>query len=175
MRSLFALAALVVALLLAACTNTRTAPDAQGRTKGTAPQFDASTLAGAVGGTAGTRGAMGGSFTGELSAEDATMNEGQHYLDAYGVAGKPGDRAVIALRSTGFDPYLIVYNPETGDILAENDDWENDRTHSRIEFDFPSEATFGIAVSSYYSLATGPYELTVESPGPVWPIDLSDK
>ena len=58
---------------------------------------------------------------GRLASGDATLSGGE-YKDDYTFEGRVGDKVVIDLQSTDFDPFLLVRGPD-GKTL-ENDDFE---------------------------------------------------
>jgi len=95
---------------------------------------------------------------GTLQSGDETLGSGE-YVDEYSVPCRRGQSFVADLRSNDFDPYLIVRPPE-GDQL-DNDDWQGDLTHSRIEAVIASDGTCRVLVTSYQSGETGAYELTI--------------
>ena len=166
MRPSLALAALALTLPLAACTNTRTAADAseKGATS-RAAQFDATAYTGAVAETPGTRGGgAGGTLSGTLAAGDLQLDDGS-YADVYGVNLNAGDRLTVDLNSTAFDPYLAILTPDGQG--HENDDWEGDRTHSRIAVTASQSGAYAIITTSFVPGATGNYTVTVEAPSEV--------
>jgi hypothetical protein len=168
MRSSLAIAALVVALPLAACSSTRTTTDAGTRAKGAASRaasFDAATYTGVVAETPGTRsGAMGGTLTGDLAPGDLQLDDGS-YVDVYGIQLPAGATLTVDMNSTAFDPYLVVLTPDNQGY--ENDDWNGDRTHSRIQITANQPGPYAILTTSYAPGATGSYTVTVDAPGEV--------
>lgn len=86
------------------------------------------------------------------------------YHKDYRYAARSGERVVIDLRSTVLDTYLAVGRQTSAgfEVLAENDDVADDSTDSTIIYRFPSAGDFVIRVSSY-SLATGAYDLAVQT------------
>lgn len=165
MRSSLAIAALVVALPLAACSNTRTTAEAGTRAKGATRSFDvdAASYTEAVADTPGTRGGgMGGQLTGDLAAGDLQLDDGS-YVDVYGIQLPAGATLTVDLNSAAFDPYLVVLTPDGQGY--ENDDWENDRTHSRIQITANQPGPYAILTTSYLPGATGAYTVSVDAPG----------
>ncbi|MDX1420741.1 MAG: hypothetical protein R3181_12295, partial [Rubricoccaceae bacterium] len=67
---------------------------------------------------------------GELADGDATLGS-QEYVDTYGFVGRAGEGVSVDLRSSAFDPYLILQMP--GEDQLDNDDWEGARDRARIE------------------------------------------
>lgn len=100
--------------------------------------------------------------TGTLAAGDATLSTGE-YGDAYAFEGVAGQTVVIDLRSTEFDPYLILRTP-SGETQF-NDDWNSSSQQSRIELNLPETGHYSITVTSFKSGETGSYQLEYPSGG----------
>ena len=99
---------------------------------------------------------------GLLEEGDATLNSGE-FNDGYGFVGREGDHIVVDLRSTEFDPYLILQMP--GDHpQADNDDWEGARDHARIEYTLPADGMYRVLVTTYTPGEQGAYDLQI-TPG----------
>jgi alpha-tubulin suppressor-like RCC1 family protein len=112
---------------------------------------------------------FGTTFSGTLAATDCTggARGTNYYTDRYSFTGAPGQLIAIQL-SGAFDTYVNLKNP-SGIVIASNDDGGGG-TNSRIpatsgNFTIPAGATgtYVIEVTSYSSLATGSYSLTVTS------------
>ena len=99
---------------------------------------------------------------GALGAGDDTLATGELY-DTYEVEGRGGDRLVVDLRSTAFDPYLILALPD-GEQL-ENDDFGGDQAHSQIETTLPTTGLYRVLVTSYTAGEHGAYDLTIRVGG----------
>ena len=95
---------------------------------------------------------------GRLEPGDDTLRSGE-YTDTYTVEGRQGQTLVVELRSTAFDPYLIVRLPDGQQL--DNDDDEGDRTRSRVEAVLPASGTTQVVVTSYAVGETGAYDLTI--------------
>ncbi|MEM1056233.1 MAG: PPC domain-containing protein [Bacteroidota bacterium] len=95
-----------------------------------------------------------------LMEGDETLGDGR-YFDRYPVEVVAGDRLVVDLRSTDFDPYLDLYPPASGEYS--NDDWNGSRSHSRIEVDVTVSGIWEIRVRGYAQGATGAYDLTIQT------------
>ena len=100
--------------------------------------------------------------SGTLSKGDDTLTTGE-YLDSYTMEGRSGELVVIDLRSSQFDPYLIVQTP-SGET-SENDDHEGDASRSLLSLTLTESGTFTIAVTSYTEGETGNYDLQIRSGG----------
>jgi hypothetical protein len=171
MRASIAIAALAVALPLAACSSSRTSTngtDASGRGKGATSRsamFDAASFTGAVAETPGTRGGgMGGTVSGTLAQGDLLLDDGS-FVDVYGIQLPAGTQLTVDMNSATFDPYLAILTPDNQ--AFENDDWEGDRTHSRISITTTMAGPYAILATSYSPGATGNYTVTVDAPGEV--------
>ncbi|HLT45704.1 MAG TPA: hypothetical protein VK002_00620 [Rubricoccaceae bacterium] len=106
---------------------------------------------------------------GTLAAGDGTLRSGE-YTDRYGFVGRAGERVVVDLRSTAFDPYLILQMPG-GTQQLDNDDWEGSTAHARIEHTLPADGVYRVLVTSYAVGETGAYELQITSAGTAPPSD----
>jgi len=97
--------------------------------------------------------------SGTLAAGDDTLTSGE-YVDSYSFDGYEGERVVIDLRSSEFDPYLIVRMP--GGAREDNDDHEGDASRSLISFTLSQGGSFDVLVTSYRSGETGAYALEID-------------
>ncbi|MDX1419768.1 MAG: hypothetical protein R3181_07355, partial [Rubricoccaceae bacterium] len=69
----------------------------------------------------------------------------------------------VDLRSSAFDPYLILQMP--GEDQLDNDDWEGARDRARIEHTLTADGMYRVLVTSYAVDETGPYELRLVPAG----------
>ncbi len=97
--------------------------------------------------------------TGNLATGDSTLNSGE-FTDDFRYALTPGERLVVNLRSTEFDPYLLIRTP-SGETV-DNDDHEGATTHSQIDLPVTEAGEYIVYVTSYKAGETGSYELAVE-------------
>jgi hypothetical protein len=95
---------------------------------------------------------------GRLEQGDRALTSGE-FVDHYGFVGRAGDRVAVDLRSSEFDPYVILQMP--GDQQEENDDWEGARDHARLEHTLPADGMYQILVTSYQPGESGGYQLQV--------------
>lgn len=117
-------------------------------------------LSGGAAAVATAPGASGGRVeSGRLEAGDATLRSGE-YKDEYKFTGRKGDRATIDLRSSEFDPYLIVIDP--ADKHEENDDYAGDSHRSQVSFVLPQDGNYRVIVTSYKKDETGSYTLRID-------------
>jgi CHAT domain-containing protein/tetratricopeptide (TPR) repeat protein len=98
------------------------------------------------------------SIEGELSEEDATLEDGSLY-DVYPFEGEAGQIIKIELESDEFDTYLILAD-ENGQTIGENDD-NNGETNSSLTIELPRSATYQIVANSYDSSGRGQYFLNI--------------
>lgn len=99
---------------------------------------------------------------GTLAAGDQQLRSGEFY-DEYTFEGRAGQRAVIEVTSTAFDPYVIVIAP-SGE-KQENDDWEGSNTRARVEQTLEESGRYRVLVTSYQGGETGAYQLRIEAAG----------
>src|SRR6185503_5364844 len=106
--------------------------------------------------------AQAGTHRGALAAGDATISSGEYY-DNYTIEGRAGQRLVVDLTSSAFDPYVMVIAP-SGEKKV-NDDWQGSKTRSRIELTLEENGTYRVVVTSYEKGESGAYELTIDLSG----------
>jgi hypothetical protein len=99
---------------------------------------------------------------GALSAGDSTLRSGE-YVDHYDFQGRPGERVRIDLRSSDFDTYLILKDPNGEQ--QENDDFEG-TSRSVIDADINESGTYRVLVTSYGEGETGDYTLAIDVGAP---------
>ena len=108
-------------------------------------------IAGAVAG--------GGVRRDQLGPGDATLSTGE-FKDDFSFEGRRGQDAVIDLRSSDFDPYLIVRAP-SGEQF-DNDDYEGDVSRSLISLVLDETGTYDVTVTSYKKGESGGYTLQMD-------------
>jgi hypothetical protein len=101
--------------------------------------------------------------TGRLGGGDRVMRTGEYY-DEHSFQGTRGESVTIDLRSSDFDPFLIVEGP--GNVRHENDDYEDDVHRSLVSFELPATGTYRITVTSYAARETGAYDLRIRQASP---------
>lgn len=99
-----------------------------------------------------TMGAIGAGSTvnGELTALNANR---------WTFQGSSGEVVSIAMRSTAFDTYLELYDPD-GNLLAFNDDAEG--TDSSLNLTLEASGTYTIRARSFANAGSGEYTLSLE-------------
>ncbi len=114
------------------------------------------------GGTAFTAASGVRNETGALGPSDAELRSGEYY-DTYTFEGMPGQRVRLELRSTEFDPFLVLQPPRGASI--QNDDYEGDLTRSVVEADLTEPGTYHVYVTSYAAKEVGRYALAMDFSG----------
>ena len=101
------------------------------------------------------------SLSGNLGPGDAQLSTGE-YKDAYQFQGSAGDRVIIEMRSTEFDPYLILRAPGGG-LVAENDDFDGSSQRSRIDARLTQNGIYEVPATSFTKDERGAYRLDLPS------------
>ena len=101
-------------------------------------------------------------WSGALGGDDETISSGE-YADLITVQGRAGERWVIDLRSSAFDPFLILKAPSGEQV--ENDDFEGDRTRSLIDLTLSEDGEYMIIPTTYRPGQEGAYDLTLRRVG----------
>jgi hypothetical protein len=107
--------------------------------------------------TAGVLLGAGRTERGRLESNDPTLSSGE-LNDSYGFVGRAGERVTFDLRSSEFDPYLILQMPDDHP-QADNDDWEGAQDHARIETTLPADGQYRVLVTTFRPGEQGAYEL----------------
>lgn len=97
---------------------------------------------------------------GTLRTGDQALNSGE-FADLYNARVETGETIVVEMTSSQFDPYLIL-RPAGGGAQIDNDDWEGDRTRSRIEYVATQGGNFEVIATSYAPGESGDYSVTIE-------------
>lgn len=97
--------------------------------------------------------------TGDLATGDRTLTNGE-LIDSYTFQMREGQWVRVDLRSTAFDPYLILRTP--GGQSSDNDDANGDQHHSQIVYRATESGQFEIGATSYASGESGAYTLVYE-------------
>jgi hypothetical protein len=95
---------------------------------------------------------------GRLEKGDDTLSSGE-YADVYTFTASSGERAVVDVRSSEFDPYLFVRAP-SGEQF-DNDDFEGDANRSLLSLDLSESGEYRVTVTSYDKGETGGYTLSM--------------
>ncbi len=98
----------------------------------------------------------GDAVRGELAQGDQTLRSGE-FSDAYERSFEPGQSVQIRLRSSAFDPYVVVRTP-SGQQL-DNDDLDPSTRDAGVDIPAAEAGSYRIVVTSYRPGETGAYEL----------------
>lgn len=105
---------------------------------------------------------VGSRTQGTLASGDQTLNSGE-FMDVYTFQGRSGQRIVVRLTSSAFDPYLIMRGP--AEFSQDNDDEASGNTASRLDVRLPADGTYRIMATSYRPGEQGAYVLEVLDAG----------
>jgi len=100
-----------------------------------------------------------GHLRGSLGPGDATLSGGE-FTDTYTIVGRAGQRFIIRLTATAFDPYLLMRGPSG--FSQDNDDEATGSTAARLDVRLPVDGTYRIVATSYRAGEQGDYELDVQ-------------
>uniref|UniRef100_A0ACD5GXI1 Pre-peptidase C-terminal domain-containing protein n=1 Tax=Desertifilum tharense IPPAS B-1220 TaxID=1781255 RepID=A0ACD5GXI1_9CYAN len=80
-----------------------------------------------------------------------------------------GQVITVNLNSTEFDTYLQIFNTNTGEIIAENDDIAEGNTNSSASFVVQPNVDYGVRVTSFapQDAGRGQYTLTTQASNPI--------
>ncbi len=95
---------------------------------------------------------------GTLTSQDRTLRDGSHY-QTFDLVIRSPSVVTISLKSTEFDTYLILNNPQ-GQRIAENDDWQVGETDAKVTAYLPSAGTYKMLVAGYSTRSLGRYYMT---------------
>jgi hypothetical protein len=107
---------------------------------------------------------------GRLETGDQTLGSGE-FVDGYSFVGRAGDRVTVDLRSSEFDPYVILQVPNAPQL--DNDDWEGAQDHARIEHTLANDGMYTVLVTTYQPGMSGAYELQLMPGGAGAPADAA--
>lgn len=95
-----------------------------------------------------------------LTTRDAISPDAEEqFLDVYYFYGTVGERLTLELRSTAFDPFLILEGPDGGRVSADDDG--GGEGNARLSLTLPLTGDYSIGVTSY-TRAVGAYTLIVD-------------
>ncbi|MCA9105449.1 MAG: pre-peptidase C-terminal domain-containing protein [Planctomycetales bacterium] len=85
--------------------------------------------------------------------------ENLEYYDLYPLELTAGTQVTVDLTSEDFDTYLYMRTDVDPEFVVVNDDFEDDRHHSRIEFTASADGVYRIYATSYNPEELGEYRL----------------
>jgi hypothetical protein len=101
-------------------------------------------------------------WSGSLGEGDTVISSGE-WMDPYVVNGQAGERWIIDLRSSSFDPFLVLRTPEEEQYI--NDDFEGASDRSLIDYTLPVSGDYIIGVTTYRAGEAGSYDLSLRRVG----------
>lgn len=113
-------------------------------------------------GSGGAELVAGRDASGRLAQGDEQLSSGE-FTREYSFQGRAGQRIDLTLRSTDFDPYLMLRGP--GGFSEDNDDDPAGGTNSRLTATLPSDGRYTVTVTSYQPGETGAFNLRLGSDG----------
>lgn len=105
----------------------------------------------------------GASVEGELTPDDAQLDDGTYY-DLYYLEGYQGETVYLRLTSPDFDAYLML-GDEQGRRLATDDD-SGGGSDAYLVHTLPEDGWYQVVVNSFFRGETGRYTLTRETTAP---------
>lgn len=103
---------------------------------------------------------LGETKTGTLTDDDPQLDEGEYY-HSYSFEGRANDHVIVSLRSTAFDTYLAIVEPESD--WSEQDDDGSGGSDAELDVTLPATGKYLIVVTSYAGGETGDYTLSVKA------------
>lgn len=106
---------------------------------------------------------VGDRVTGQFALNSPTLGDSTRF-DVWTFTGKRGDRVSITMRSSAFDPYLILSRNVNGnnESLRQDDDGGGG-TDARIAVELPADGQYTIVANAVRKEALGEYTLSLES------------
>lgn len=99
--------------------------------------------------------------SGDLATGDATLNSGE-FVDSYTIDVEEGQTILVDMMSrSDLDPYIILKSP-SGEQY-ENDDYEGDRTRSRVEQEAEEGGAWRVMATSFTPGESGAYDITIRT------------
>ena len=109
----------------------------------------------------------GGVVEGRLEASDPLLDTGERY-DLWTYTGSVGETLAITMSSDEVDSYLVVSDPESGDVITFNDDNEGGYD-AAVEFTLGYSGRYSVVATTYAPDDFGSYTLRVEGEPPPAP------
>lgn len=106
---------------------------------------------------------IGERVAGELTAASPVLGDSTRF-DAWTFSGRRGDRVAITMRSSAFDPFLILTRTvgSTQQNVRQDDDGGGG-TDARISLELPADGEYTIVANAVHKTALGQYALSLES------------
>lgn len=110
-------------------------------------------------GSAGRPIKVGSSASGSLTDQDPVMRGNRGPYQVWTLRAKRGQRLVIDLTSSAFDPFLVVRDAEG--FLVSSDDDSGDELGARVRTILPRTGSYRLIATAVGATARGEYRLTV--------------
>lgn len=101
---------------------------------------------------------IGSRQSSSLDANDPTLGDGSH-VELWALELQAGQQVTVTMRSREFDTMLHMVQADDPQFTAENDDFEDGSTDSRITFRAPAAGVYGILANSFEGGVRGTYTL----------------
>lgn len=101
---------------------------------------------------------VGSRQSSSLDASDPTLGDGS-YVELWALELQAGQQVSVTMRSGDFDTMLMMMQVDDESFEAENDDFEDNSTDSRITFRAPATGVYAILANSLSSGETGRYTI----------------
>jgi serine protease Do len=101
---------------------------------------------------------VGNRQSSSLDASDPTLDDGSH-VEVWALELQAGQQVSVTMRSSEFDTMLLMMQVDNQSFTAENDDFEDGSTDSRISFRAPATGTYAILANSFEGGETGRYTI----------------
>lgn len=108
---------------------------------------------------------IGARQSSSLDASDPTLEDGSH-VELWALELQAGDQVSVTMRSSDFDTMLLMAQVDNTQFKAENDDFEEGSTDSRLTFRAPANGVYAIFANSFDGGARGNYTIEVTRSAP---------
>jgi uncharacterized protein YkwD len=96
--------------------------------------------------------------SGSLAYGDEMMESDNSLFDTYSIQGEARQNISISLVSNDFDTYLLLVD-EAGNVVAENDDIDQNTTNSQLNVSLPYGGNYLVIVNGYDQNSRGNYRV----------------
>jgi len=98
---------------------------------------------------------------GVLGSNTPVLDDGSHY-QIHEFQGQVGQTVAIALESSAFDPYVLLWN-SSNQRIGENDDASSEDLNSLLTIRLPYTGTYQVVANALDSSGQGRYQLTIRT------------
>jgi len=103
---------------------------------------------------------------GRLEQGDGVIDTDNSFYDTFEFGTKQGHQITLTMRSTEFNTYLILFDPEQNKVGENDDAAAAGGTNSQIQIRAPSEGQYRVYANSQTSGMTGAYTLNIVAGAP---------